>query len=573
MRSMGTIGKWVIAILAVGMIISGPVRAAEQCVTSATVSQAERYYDLNKPRAPGHGYNWFQILLAFGERDVSDWTADNRTVEPMSAAEARLRVARWWGWRPFAEALECLEAQVVVVEEPEPEPQPVIVDPLDLEGGAGKAVTPIPVPVVVEEPQPEPQNQAPTVTANFKVYWHGGTMPTSNVDWRISENDYWQSEVIVQFELPTVQTNDSTTVFCVGGGVWDGPDYWHRGPFRMSGITTFADEFSGQYACTDPIDSSDAVTRESITGGNRFTYRGTILTRDNNVVEKDLDVGRLLFTFGVANNSQSYGRTNQTPTTHYIPATEMVADRVAYRLLRDKVAWPDYPHPEFALGDGSSWNTKRRDDTTCGEVAKSRWTDRAHLHTGRYVQDLVRANDETLWVLDHCYATKEVLSDPLTSAATILHENNQLPVIEDDEVAYLNVRNRGGKWTYSVSKPIVQEEVKGRPATCSNWAQRKDFVYLEILKGPSLYVELPAGDVSDYDMRKAKIATGCNGGDIQYSNSGATLSAICVGTINRQRLNGVLLDAIWIGGWGEVKKSNNDQIVFEQAGTIVNLCQ
>ena len=493
----------------------------------------------------------------------------------MELAEAEQILASRKRQRLFVEHMDEVAFAIKCISElpppePAPEPEQVIV------GGAGKAVEPEPTPVDESESQPEPQNQQPTLTANFKVFWHGGVNGvTSSADWRISENDHWQSELIVQLELPTVQTNDSTTIFCVSGGVWDGTDYWHRGPFRMSGITSFVDEYNGQYACTNPIDSSDAVSRESITGGNRLTYRGTILTRDNNVVEKDLDVGKLVFTYGAAGNRQSYGRTNQTPTTHHVPATDMVADRAAYRFRSDNVAFP----VRQCLGDGSRWDVFTT--LTCGELVKAKWLDRVNYSRNTCGQSkdndpsyTVRANvTEEEWIPDACYPTKEVLSDPLTSAEAIAHSENRLPVIEDDEVAYLNVRKRGGKWTYSNSKPIVQEEIKGRPATCSNWAQRKDYVYLEIRKGPSLYLELPAGDVWDYDMRKAKIATGCSEGAILYTNSGATLSALCVGTINRQKLSGVLLDSIWIGGWGEVKKSNNDQIVFEQAGQIVNLCQ
>ena len=465
-------------------------------------------------------------------------------------------------------AIKCLaaepEAQVVVEETPPPQP-------------AAPAVPNTAPPPAWPDPKPQEdaQDQSPTLTENFKVYWHGGTMAPSNVDWRISEDDKWESEVIVQFELPNVQTSDSNTVFCVSGGVWTGADYRHRGQFRMSGITTFAEEYSGQYACTNPLDSSDVLSRESITGGNRFTYRGTITTRDNNVIEKDLDVGKLVFTYGAPGNRQSYGRTNQTPTTHHIPSTDMVADREAYRLKRDEPVWPS--RNGWCLGDGSSWTWKV--GPTCEFVSNSRWLDRApsignSCNAGKQDADyLVRANATAeQWLPDHCYPTKEVLSDPVTSATTFVHSENRLPVIEDDEVAYLNVRKRGGKWTYSNSKLIVQQEIKGRPAACSNWGQRKDYVYLELRKGPALYVELPAGDVSDYDMSKAKIATGCSDGDIQYYDRGATLSDICVGTIDRQRLNGVILDSIWIGDWGEVKKSNNDQIVFEQAGTIVNLC-
>ena len=498
----------------------------------------------------------------------------------MELAEAEQILANRKRQRLFVEhmdevafAIKCISELPPPEPEPAPEPEQVIV------GGAGKAVEPEPTPVDESESQPEPQNQQPTLTANFKVFWHPVEMPTSNVDWRISENDHWKSEVIVQLELPTVQTNDSTTIFCVSGGVWDGTDYWHRGPFRMSGITSFADEYNGQYACTNPIDSSDAVSRESITGGNRLTYRGTILTRDNNVVEKDLDVGKLVFTYGAAGNRQSYGRTNQTPTTHHVPATEMVADRAAYRFRSDNVAFP----VRQCLGDGSRWDVFTT--LTCGELVKAKWLDRVNYSRNTCGQSkdndpsyTVRANvTEEEWIPDACYPTKEVLSDPITSAEAIAHSENRLPVIEDDEVAYLNIRKRGGKWLYSNSKPIVQQEIKGNPTACSNWAQRKDFVYVEVRESATRkrYIELPAGDVWDYDISQARIVERCANGELDYSNF--TIRTACPDSVNGGGTEDVLrngvLDSIWIGGWGEVKKSNNDQIVFEQAGQTVNLCQ
>ncbi len=80
------------------------------CVSDALLQQVEGYYDHNSSTPPGYGHNWFRVLVAFGARSPSDWTADNRVIEPMTAASARVREASWFGWGPVADALECLEA-------------------------------------------------------------------------------------------------------------------------------------------------------------------------------------------------------------------------------------------------------------------------------------------------------------------------------------------------------------------------------------------------------------------------------------------------------------------------------
>ena len=53
--------------------------------------------------------SWFRVLVALGARSPVGWTADNRTILPMPAADARARQANWFGWGPVADALECLE--------------------------------------------------------------------------------------------------------------------------------------------------------------------------------------------------------------------------------------------------------------------------------------------------------------------------------------------------------------------------------------------------------------------------------------------------------------------------------
>ncbi len=73
------------------------------CVSDEVLESARDYYDLHRDRAPGFGRNWRRVLVAFG--DVVD---DQLTA--FTAAEALEGEQRWFGWRPFREALECIEA-------------------------------------------------------------------------------------------------------------------------------------------------------------------------------------------------------------------------------------------------------------------------------------------------------------------------------------------------------------------------------------------------------------------------------------------------------------------------------
>ncbi len=72
------------------------------CVSDEVLESARDYYELHQHRAPGFGRNWRRVLIAFG--DVVD---DQLTA--FTAAEALEGEQRWFGWRPFREALECIE--------------------------------------------------------------------------------------------------------------------------------------------------------------------------------------------------------------------------------------------------------------------------------------------------------------------------------------------------------------------------------------------------------------------------------------------------------------------------------
>ena len=83
--------------------------APAACVPEQLLEKVGKYYDHNKDKPPGYGASWFRVLVALGARSADGWTADNRTILPMPAADARARQANWFGWGPVADALECLE--------------------------------------------------------------------------------------------------------------------------------------------------------------------------------------------------------------------------------------------------------------------------------------------------------------------------------------------------------------------------------------------------------------------------------------------------------------------------------
>ncbi len=109
--------------------------APSACVPEQLLEKVEGYYDHNKARPPGYGVNWFRALVALGARSPDGWTADSRTILPMTAADARAREANWFGWAPVAEALECLEKAVPA------EPEITIAGGAGITEGAGAVFT------------------------------------------------------------------------------------------------------------------------------------------------------------------------------------------------------------------------------------------------------------------------------------------------------------------------------------------------------------------------------------------------------------------------------------------------
>ena len=84
----------------------GQRQPASDCVSDELLQKVRHYYDVNKNRSPGYGANWKRVLIAFGDVQDSQLTA-------MSAADARTRESRWFGWQPVRKALDCIEAKSV----------------------------------------------------------------------------------------------------------------------------------------------------------------------------------------------------------------------------------------------------------------------------------------------------------------------------------------------------------------------------------------------------------------------------------------------------------------------------
>ncbi len=93
-----------------------PPPPPSNCISDGTLESARDYYELHRDRAPGYGRNWRRVLIAFGDIVDDPLTA-------FTAAEALAREQIWFGWRPFREALECIEAARQTPPPPPPDPQ------------------------------------------------------------------------------------------------------------------------------------------------------------------------------------------------------------------------------------------------------------------------------------------------------------------------------------------------------------------------------------------------------------------------------------------------------------------
>ena len=330
----------------------------------------------------------------------------------------------------------------------------------------------------IQTPQPvqaEPQQEDPVKFTTFRVYLHGPPpdLASSNVEYRINEDDYWESELIIHFA--TNRGNILNDGLCINHDHWSGNEYWHNGPIQLSGFTEDFDFLHllpegvpnpkyGYWKCTPDINSDPTPPNITILnpvddgviddvsdddGIVEFVYRGRIRIRDNNVVEND---------FSIADELQFRYSDGLTGVTKFGPETEEVTDRDSWwRMNKSEVAWAG----EWCLGTGSSWVT--HSNPTCGQVLPSKWLDRAPNESGNCNKSaatyIVRADvSEDTWLPDHCFSTEQVAKIPPTPSNDVkltYLDNTELPIIEDDDVSRISLRKKNGKWTVSLSRPIM----------------------------------------------------------------------------------------------------------------------
>ena len=134
---------------------------ASDCVSDVLLEKVRHYYDVNKHRSPGFGTNWKRVLIAFGDVEDSQLTA-------MSAADARTRESRWFGWQPVRKALDCIEAKASPpqIQQPQPTQQPAVSSEISVTAGPDVVEGDILTFTVTATPAPTaPLNVDVTVTA------------------------------------------------------------------------------------------------------------------------------------------------------------------------------------------------------------------------------------------------------------------------------------------------------------------------------------------------------------------------------------------------------------------------
>ena len=425
--------------------------APQACVSPALAADVKGYSE-ETWHGSAHVERWLRVLQTFSG------TANDSTV--MTPAEAQEMADRWSNgrWDPVVDALQCLEVEAlneqteVQTEEPEDAPQPLNA-----------------------EETPMPAQSDPVSFTNFRVYLHDATPnPNPGTEYRINEDDYWEAELIVHFE--TNRSNALDNGLCINHDLWTGNEYWNNGPIQLSGFTEYEDFKSsptwdsikgiskkwGYWQCTpnidtepphitilNPRDDGDDNDTSNDDGIIEFIYRGKIRIRDNNVVEDDFDLTDLKFRY-------SDGLSGSDENVIWRTETDPVVDRAAYRLKRDVVAWTG----TWGLGTGSAWTEFT--DPTCGQVVPSKWIDRAPKIGNSFDKShsdyIVRANvDANVWLPDHCYPTDHVPIIPPTppNHQPTDYDNTSLPIIEEDDVSWVDLHKKNGKWTVSLSKPVM----------------------------------------------------------------------------------------------------------------------
>ena len=316
------------------------------------------------------------------------------------------------------------------------------------------------------EDPPQPLNTEPQ-QANVKqlrVYFNGPLPASSNVEYRINEDDHWESELIIHYKTNQDGNAALNGALCVNHDIWRGDNHWNNGPIMLPGFNTTADlktgispthDLYGLWQCTDSAESESTITVLNPDNNDdddiaEFVYRATVRIRDNNVVEND---------FSIADDLEFRYNVTYSGKSKFNPETETVPDRAAWRLLESEEAFPDSAHTTYCLGTGSAW--ERFTPLRCGDQVASKYLDRAPVVGGScsktHSDYTVRADvSDEAWMPDNCYPTKDVVQIPPTSSNTnALLDNTELPIIEEDDVSWISLRKKNGKWTVSLSKPVM----------------------------------------------------------------------------------------------------------------------
>ena len=400
------------------------------------------------------------------------------------------RKARGFGLEHMDEvvaALKCLAAQ------PDPEPEVVIVPPQP------------------EDPSRSPVNSDPMPqqvdNTSLRTYFHVEPLASTSNEYRINEDDRWESELILHYksnqDLPDDPLALSGIAFCINQDIWGGPDHWHNGPITLPGFTEVADKTAlptilpqhGLWRCTDGLSVEPNTTILDDNGDGdtnvEVVYRAKVRTRDNNVVEDDFRVTDLQFRVLDTFSGSTIWRTE----------TEDKVDRDSWwRMDRDAEAFPG-THGTYCLGTGSAW--ERFTPLRCGDQVASKYLDRAPLVGGNcdksHSDYTVRADvSEAEWMPDRCFPTKQVPKIPPTPPNTqpTTHDDTSLPIIEEDDVSYIKLHKVNGKWTVSLSKPVMVTDGTGWENTSHGLAMNLGSV---ILTARNILIPAENGIVKDKD--------------------------------------------------------------------------
>ena len=429
--------KLKLALMGVCLAWTAQAAYADDCYSDSLMA----YVDSRIPSGNQVERRWEKIKAALLEQD------GGITLERAEEILAN-RKARGFGLERMDEvvaALKCLAAQ------PDPEPEVVIVPP-------------------EPEDPPQPLNSDPMPqqvdNTSLRTYFHVEPLASTSNEYRINEDDHWEADLILHYEsnqdLPGDPLALSGIAFCINQDIWGGPDHWHNGPITLPGFTEVADKTAlptilpqhGLWRCTDGLSVEPNTTILDDNGDGdtnvEVVYRAKVRTRDNNVVEDDFRVTDLQFRVLDTFSGSTIWRTE----------TETMVDRDSWwRMNLEDEAFPD-THNTYCLGTGSAW--VQFTPLRCKDLRPSKYLDRAPLVGGScdkgHSDYVVRADvSEADWLPDSCFSTKVVPKIPPTppNSQPTTFDNTSLPIIEEDDVSYVRLHKVNGKWTVSLSRPVM----------------------------------------------------------------------------------------------------------------------